>query len=433
MRITKVFEIENVEEIKIKLLFWSQQFREICYLDSNQHSGPYTQFEAMLGVDAFTSIKTDSFFAFEALDEYQKNTQDYILGYLTYDLKNGIEKLESNNWDGLQFPDVYFFQPKKLFIIQNNTITLSYLHFVADEMGSDWQEIKETVTFTEDINPIYFKSRINSECYIEQVNKILDHIAKGNIYEANFCMEFYAESAIDPLQTFLALNKISKAPFASFFKMQEYFALCASPERYIQKTNQTLISQPIKGTARRGVNEIEDLKLKTDLENNIKEYTENVMIVDLVRNDFSKTAKPGTVTVPELCKIYSFSQVHQMISTIQSTINESFSPTQVIKSTFPMGSMTGAPKLSAMKICESVEEFKRGLYSGCIGYFTPNSDFDFNVVIRSILYNQRKQYVSYSVGSAITSQATAIQEYEECLVKASALFSIFNEHVIAKS
>lgn len=429
MRVNQVFSFENIDEIKQKLLFWSQQFREICYLDSNQHTNQYSKFEVMLGVDAFTSIQTDSFSAFDTLNEYQKNTKDYILGYLSYDLKNGIEKVESNNYDGLEFPDIYFFQPKKLFIIQNNSITLSYLAFVADEMELDWLDILQTVVYQENIPEVHFNARTDKENYIKKVNTVLNYIGKGDIYETNFCMEFHAKNTINALQTFLAFNKISKAPFASFFKMNTLYALSASPERYIQKTNQTIISQPIKGTAKRSLDEYEDNKLKFDLENNVKERAENIMIVDLVRNDLSKTAIPGSVKVIELCKIYTFCQVHQMISTIQSNKQDKFSVTDVIKTTFPMGSMTGAPKLSAMQICEFSEDFKRGLYSGAIGYFTPDADFDFSVVIRTILYNQKNQYISYSVGSAITAQANAEQEYQECLVKAKALFSIFNTHV----
>jgi para-aminobenzoate synthetase component 1 len=152
-----------------------------------------------------------------------------------------------------------------------------------------------------------------------------------------------------------------------------------------------------------------------------KERAENVMIVDLVRNDLSKTAKKGAVAVEELCKVYSFKQVHQMISTVVSEIDSELHPIETLRSTFPMGSMTGAPKVSAMKIIEHLEVSKRGLYSGAIGYFTPENDFDFNVVIRSILYNEEKKYISYSVGSAITIKSDAAKEYEECLLKAKAM------------
>ena len=169
------------------------------------------------------------------------------------------------------------------------------------------------------------------------------------------------------------------------------------------------------------MNEVEDQKLKQKLATDIKERSENVMIVDLVRNDLAKTAIKGSVEVEELCKVYTFDQVHQMISTVISQVSDQVHPVDILKTTFPMGSMTGAPKISAMKIIETLEETKRGLYSGAVGYFTPEGDFDFNVVIRSILYNSSKKYVSYSVGGAITAKSDPLSEYEECLVKAKAM------------
>lgn len=248
------------------------------------------------------------------------------------------------------------------------------------------------------------------------------HIALGDIYEANFCQEFYAENTqIEPLSTFWRLNVISEPPFACFLKINRHFLLSASPERYLQRKGNTVISQPIKGTAKRSQNPEKDEQLKTELKQNPKERSENVMIVDLVRNDLSHFATKGSVKVTELCKVYTFKQVHQLISTIEATVNENTSSVDLIRSTFPMGSMTGAPKVSAMKIIEQLEATKRGLYSGAVGYFAPNGDFDFNVVIRSILYNAERQYVSFSVGSAITAKSAAEREYDECLIKAKAM------------
>ena len=254
---------------------------------------------------------------------------------------------------------------------------------------------------------------------------MLEHIHIGDMYEANFCMEFYAENAaINPLEKFLKLNEISKAPFSVFFKNHKHYLLSASPERYLKKVGETIISQPIKGTSKRSSDPVEDEKSKQFLESDSKERAENIMITDLVRNDLSHTAQKGSVEVVELCKIYSFLQVHQMISTITSKLDAQYAPVDVLKTTFPMGSMTGAPKISVMKIIENLEETKRGLYSGAVGYFTPEGDFDFNVVIRSILYNQENQYVSFSVGSAITAQSVPEKEYEECLLKAKAMHEV---------
>ena len=271
-------------------------------------------------------------------------------------------------------------------------------------------------------NSIKIKLRIHKDDYFEKINKMLAHIHHGDIYEANFCQEFYAENTeINPLDTYNKLNNISNPPFATFLKISDKYLLSASPERYLKKRGNTIISQPIKGTAKRSKNAKEDEQLKQDLFDNEKERSENIMIVDLVRNDLSKTAIKGSVEVEELCKIYTFDQVHQMISTVKSKVEHTTNPVEIIKSTFPMGSMTGAPKISAMKIIEALEETKRGLYSGAVGYFTPAGDFDFNVVIRSILYNETKKYVSYSVGGAITAKSDPFKEYEECLLKAKAM------------
>ena len=257
---------------------------------------------------------------------------------------------------------------------------------------------------------------------------MLSHIHRGDIYEANFCMEFFAENAyVAPVEIYQKLNAISHPPFATYFKNNHQFLLCASPERYLRKEGNKVISQPIKGTAKRHSDKVLDEQSKTELAQNPKERSENVMIVDLVRNDLSHTATKGSVIVEELCEIYSFEQVHQMISTIVSTVEDVTSPIEILKSTFPMGSMTGAPKISAMKIIEELEATKRGLYSGAVGYFTPDNDFDFNVVIRSILYNAQNEYLSFSVGSAITSQANPEQEYEECLLKAKAMFEVLSK------
>ena len=240
--------------------------------------------------------------------------------------------------------------------------------------------------------------------------------------KSNFCQEFYAENTeINPLKVYQDLNNISEPPFAVFLKINHHYLLSASPERYIRKEGNKIISQPIKGTAKRLKSKFDDEKIASDLAKDAKERSENVMIVDLVRNDLSKSAIKGSVKVEELCKVYSFKQVHQMISTVVCEIDEKITPIQVLKDTFPMGSMTGAPKVSAMKIIEKYENTRRGLYSGAVGYFTPNGNFDFNVVIRSILYNQEKKYVSYSVGSAITAKSNPEKEYEECLLKAKAM------------
>ena len=428
LRTSIIKNIENPSHFKHLLLTWAQQFREVIFMDSNDYPQHYSSYDCLLAVDAFTAIKTDYFNAFEDLKQYQQITKDWLFGYLTYDLKNDVELLNSTNFDGLHFPDLFFFQPKKIFLLKGNQLEIQYLNMCDDELEEDYEEISvQFSVFSDQSSNLEIKQRISKEHYLEKTSKILDYIHRGDIYEANFCMEFFAENAtINPLDKFIKLNEISKSPFAVFLKNKNHFLLSASPERYIKKEGEHLISQPIKGTAKRFPDAIEDENSKNNLALDPKERSENIMITDLVRNDLSRTAQKGSVKVEELCRIYSFEQVHQMISTITSTLDSQYAVVDVIKSTFPMGSMTGTPKVSVMKIIEKLEETKRGLYSGAVGYFTPNGDFDFNVVIRSILYNQENKYISFSVGSAITSLSIPENEYEECLLKAKAMREVLS-------
>ena len=420
--------IANPNEFKKQLLVWANSFREVVFLDSNNYPQTYSNFDSILALEAFTSISTDFSKAFEDLHQYQSQTKDWLFGYLSYDLKNDIEDLQSNNHDGLEFPDLYFFQPKKLFLFKGNQLEMHYLRLCDDEMENDFEEILQCSEM-QIVTPsaVEVQQRIPKEKYLSKVSKMLEQIHRGDIYEANFCMEFYAEnSQINPLEVYQKLNTLSEAPFAVYFKNNQQYLLSASPERYLKKEGTKVISQPIKGTAKRFSDSNLDEKSKLELAEDPKERSENIMIVDLVRNDLSKTATKGSVHVEELCGIYSFQQVHQMISTVVSEVEHTTSPIEILRTTFPMGSMTGAPKISAMNSIESLEETKRGLYSGAVGYFTPNGDFDFNVVIRSILYNAQNQYVSFSVGSAITSLSDPEKEYEECLLKAKAMFAVLS-------
>ena len=421
--------VDNPKLFKKQLLYWSQQFREIIYLDSNDYPQVYSSYDCIVAVDAFTSIKTDFHNAFEDLKQYQQSSKDWLFGYLCYDLKNNTEPLLSNNFDGLDFPDLFFFQPKKLFLLKGNQLEVKYLNFCDDEVEADFDEIVKISNLENSKEEkVIIQQRISKKEYIIKVSKALKQIHRGDIYELNFCMEFFAENAtIDPFAKFSLLNQISQPPFATFFKNNKHFLLSATPERYLRKDGERIISQPIKGTAKRFLDPVEDQNSRNQLALDPKERSENIMITDLVRNDLSKTAQKGSVEVTELCGIYSFLQVHQMITTITSKLENQYAAVDVIKTTFPMGSMTGAPKIAAMKIIEELEDTKRGLYSGAVGYFTPDGDFDFNVVIRSILYNQDKKYVSFSVGSAITSLSIPEKEYEECLLKAKAMREVLGD------
>lgn len=427
MRISKTISDVTDSSFVQKALIWSQSFNEMVFLESNKEvqaiKQKYGEFDAILAIGAHKKLETDYPNSFQKLKEFYDQEKDFLFGYFSYDLKNDIEELSSGHEDHLNFPEMYFFQPKKIFFWKQNSLQLLYLPEYADSMETDLKEIRQTKeppSGVSDQQTIF--SKLSKKTYFKKVENILEHIHRGDIYEVNFCQEFHAEQyEIETLGVYKKLNQISQAPFASYMKRNDQFLLCASPERFAKKEGDKMIVQPIKGTARRLPDPDEDRKLANSLALDPKERAENIMIVDLLRNDLSKNALKSSVVVEELCKVYSFKQVHQLISTVVCRVNPDEHPVDIIKNLFPMGSMTGAPKISAMKIIEEEEETKRGLYSGAVGYFTPDHDFDFNVVIRSILYNRAKKYLSFSVGSAITSQSVIENEYEECLLKAKAL------------
>lgn len=429
MRRHRSFQISSLSTWKEALLEWSKSNSIIAWMDSNDHQDKYSSYDCILAISEQTDKSKKTLKTTDDVQDFIDKEKDWLFGYFSYDLKNEIEELKSNNFDGLNFPELFFFQPDKIILIKEGEIDFLYLKEFEADIEKDWRKI---AALSDTTNPrfgqpqsIHIKMRIHKDAYFEKAHNFLAHIHRGDIYEANFCQEFYAQNTtIDPLETYKNLNRISKPPFASYLRIDDKFLLCASPERYLKKQGPTIISQPIKGTAARGENTLQDEKLKQQLGRDEKERAENIMITDLVRNDLSKSALMGSVEVDELCEVYSFKQVHQMISTVKAQVSSSKKPLDLIKETFPMGSMTGAPKISAMKIIEELEETKRGLYSGTVGYFDPAGNFDFNVVIRSILYNDSRKYVSFSVGSAITSRSVPENEYQECLLKAKAMRSV---------
>lgn len=425
MRMSIFMQIENVPLFKKNLLNWAGSFAKFCILDSNQWNGNKNELIAAVG--SISEI-TPSGNSFEELKRFQGLKKDWLFGYLSYDLKNEIENLSSSNLDGIRFPQMHFFQPEYVFILRANELEIQYLE------GTTEEKVKNVLT---EINnkqheignrqsAIEIRPKISADEYISTVKRIKQHIQMGDIYEMNYCMEFFAENAvIDPTEVFLKLSDTSETPFSAFLRTDDKYLMCASPERYLKKTGNKIISQPIKGTARRGESIAHDFEIKKMLSQNEKEKSENVMIVDLVRNDLSKTC--SSVAVDELFRVYTFKQWHQMMSTVSGDLRDGIHFTEVLKNSFPMGSMTGAPKVRAMELIEQYEKTKRGLYSGAVGYITPEGDFDFNVVIRSILHNQLSGYLSFQVGSAITANAIPENEYEECLLKANGMFEALKE------
>ncbi len=422
--------INSLSAFKKKLLSWAKVNEVFVMLDSNDYndfSKTYRyDFIAAFGVN--DSLVTSYINAFAQLELFYKKKKDWIFGHFTYDLKNGLEQLTSEHIDNLYFPDMFFFQPEYVILSKDGQAEVQVMQHV--QTHSVKKVLKEIDNEPDYIVPqqhdsFTMNSRFSKKEYLNTVNQLQKHIKRGDIYEVNFCQEFYSHSSIDPYFTYNQLNELSPGPFSCFYKLYDKFLISSSPERFLKKEGNRVISQPIKGTAPRGKDHEEDEFLKQQLADDIKERAENVMIVDLVRNDLSRIALENTVKVEELFGIYSFEQVHQMISTISAEINED-DAVKCIKNAFPMGSMTGAPKISAMKLIEKYEHTKRGLYSGSVGYFTPEGNFDLNVIIRSILFNATQKYVSYTVGGAITYLCDAEAEYQECMVKAQAMKKVLN-------
>lgn len=439
MRKSLEFDIDNEPQFIIKLINWGAQFDHISFLNSNQNTGQdvrnlhYPLYNFLCAVGMNSEVRAHAGNAFELLKDFYNATNDWLFGHFSYDLKNEIEQLSSQNSSLHKFPDIYFFQPRYLFLFQDKRLKISYLTECDKEESI--QELFHSISSFSAINSkeeadksstIY--SKVSKQDYLNKVKKIKQHIQLGDIYEMNYCVEFYADGVRkSPVQMYLELNALGLTPFSCFYKLNSNYLLCASPERFLKKQGQKLISQPIKGTRKRGFNKLEDLDLIKDLYSDEKERSENVMIVDLVRNDLSRSAVKGSVQVEELFGIYTFKQVHQMISSISSELKKEVHPIDAIKYAFPMGSMTGAPKVRAMQLIDEMETSKRGLYSGAIGYFTPEGDFDFNVVIRSILYNEELNYASFLVGSAITANSDEHKEYDECLLKAAGMLEVLGD------
>jgi para-aminobenzoate synthetase component 1 len=347
------------------------------------------------------------------------NKDKYIFGFMSYEMKDCIHKLRSRHTNHLKIPLAYFWVPD--YVVSQRKENLEFLQGQKSFESLDFVNAFLEEETDQNFHPhdFMFTSNVNKEEYLSTVKKLQEHIQKGDIYEINYCQEYTAENADIPytLDTYFKLNLITKAPFSVYLETDDHLICCGSPERFLKKSGSKVISQPIKGTAARVTDPAEDEDRRLALKQDAKETAENVMIVDLVRNDLAQIAQPNSVRVDELCEVYTYETVHQMISTVACEVDESVSFTDMIRATFPMGSMTGAPKIKAMELIEEYEGFRRGLYSGSIGYICPNGDFDFNVVIRTLLYNKKDKLLSCSVGSAITAESLPDREYEECEVK----------------
>ncbi|HEY1024802.1 MAG TPA: anthranilate synthase component I family protein [Sphingobacteriaceae bacterium] len=416
------FQKHDISDFKQRALQWASLFDTACYFDSNQYTDRYSSFDVLIAAGSKYQVQANAGNAFTQLNDFLAEHDGYKLGYFGYDLKNEIEHLSSENPDNLDFPDLYFFVPQHLILLKGTEVYIDSEEpeLLFNEINGQQKEIS-----TDETKSFKTRSRFSEATYLKTVEHLKQHILRGDIYEVNLCQEFYAEGAsINPLAMFRQLNAASPTPFANFFRLRDKYIISATPERYLRKRGNKLISQPIKGTAPRGQDPETDALNREMLRKDQKEQAENVMIVDLVRNDLTRCAAPGSVAVEELFGVYSFKQVHQMISTVVCEADPKLANADIIRNTFPMGSMTGAPKVRAMEFIEQYERAKRGVYSGAVGYFSPGGDFDFNVIIRTILYNATRKYLSFQVGSAITYEADPSREYQECLLKASAIKTI---------
>lgn len=423
----QVFLIDNPQSFKVQILHWSNQFEVCTFLDNHAYDSPYGALDCIAGVSPVSFIALDSVNA-QAVDAFiQKHNGEWIFAHFNYEYHSITQPNTKANLTG--FPLAYLYTPAIVIELTGNQVTIQSdtenpltLFDQIRGFKVPVAEVKNTKSSTS-IIPF-----ISKATYLEAIQKILALIRRGDFYEINYCQAFEVEHlSAHPVEVYSNLMEVSPTPFACFYKNNNDYLLCASPERYLQKKGNQLISQPIKGTIKRNLHNDADDKLQIErLQNSSKDKSENVMVVDLVRNDLSRICEKGSVQVSELFGIYSFPQVHQMISTVTGTLSSNTIFSEILEASFPMGSMTGAPKKSVMETIDALEPTKRGLYSGTVGYFNPAGDFDFNVVIRSIFFNSDTKKASYAVGGGITIYSDPEKEYEECLLKAAAIKKVLS-------
>ncbi len=407
------------------MLNWVNQFSIFSFLDNQQYGFSKPAFECLLAAGSKKTICTNAGNAFGQLRHFHNETKgEWLFGHLGYDLKNETESLHSGYTDRIGFSDLFFFVPQWVIKLDGDEVKI----YGEEDPRSVYEEIRSCPTVINNSckAKVDIKHKINREDYLEIIEELRRHILRGDCYEINFCQEFFSANAeIDPLYIYDRLAELSPNPFSVFYRVENSYCLCASPERYLKKAGSRIFSQPIKGTSKREhKNSDADEASKNYLLQSSKEKSENVMVVDLVRNDLSRVCKPGSVRVDELFAVYSFPQVHQMISTVSGEVNDAMNWVDCIRGTFPMGSMTGAPKKRVMELIEQYERSRRGLFSGAIGYINPDGDFDFNVVIRSMFYNAATKYLSFQTGGGITYYSNPADEYAESLLKAEAMMNV---------
>jgi para-aminobenzoate synthetase component 1 len=408
------FWLSSPDGFRKKMLNWSKRFNIFCFLENPlvKHD---TTFDVMLAAGAVDSIRLTHPIDHTQLQDFFQLHKDWLFGHLNY----------PSSSDAVDFPAGFFFQPEIRVMLKGDQVTI---HIFAGSPVQIFTEINEHPVTLDATLPaiVNVQCRQSRQDYIQAVEALKKHIRRGDCYEVNYCMDFFSEhSEVDPWLLYQQLSVASPNPFAAFYKVDNSFCLCASPERFLRKEDNILTSQPIKGTSRRfPLDPQKDAVSLAYLTNSEKEKSENVMVVDLVRNDLSRICTEGSVKVTELFGIYAFPQLYHLISTVQGGIDENISMAKVFEACFPMGSMTGAPKKRVMELIEEFEVSPRGLFSGTIGYISPDGIADFNVVIRSIFYNTSNGMLSFKAGSGITFYSEPEQEYDECMLKASAIMKM---------
>jgi len=364
------------------------------------------------------------------------------VGYLSYDLCHFIEKLPSTMVDDLELPECYFG-------FYDVVLGFDNLHGKSYIVSTGFPELEKTVRLerarerlsevkarlTSGIAPLEsvnsaravagaLRGGFTHEEYVAAVERARQYIIEGDIFEVNLSQRFETEFALSPYELYRRLRRINPAPFASYLGFDEATIVSASPERFLRLRGDWVETRPIKGTRARGRTNEEDQALAHELLNSIKDRAENIMIVDLERNDLGRVCRYGTVKVTELAILEVFPTVFHLTSTVEGRLRKGKNGIDLLKATFPGGSITGAPKVRSMEIIDELEPTRRSVYTGSIGYIGFDGNMDLNIVIRTFIIKDGKAY--FQVGGAVVYDSDPEAEYQETLDKGRALINALN-------
>jgi para-aminobenzoate synthetase len=356
-----------------------------------------------------------------------------FIGFVGYEMKGccGSRLIHHS-----EFPDAVFVYVDRCIVIDHSKGDIYLLYLEYGDNGSrveTWfaQMIDslgniKTAPAICDTNTISFTACQNRDKYLQRIASCLQYIRDGESYEICLTNRLTAATEVEPLAYYFGLRSLNPAPFGAFLRLQAVSIACSSPERFLSVTADGVVeTKPIKGTCRRGRTPDEDEALRQFLSSDIKSRAENLMIVDLLRNDLGRSCEPGTVTVPKLMHVETFATVHQLVTTVRGQLRNAMTAVDCLRLAFPGGSMTGAPKMRTMDIIDQLECHARGVYAGCIGYFSLNGSADFNIVIRTAVFSDKK--VSIGVGGAITAMSDPSQEWDEIMLKGEVLLRAFGD------